>query len=69
MYMTSPRRFYSPSSQLLSERAAYYSELELAQGGSGDVGRWIAWFLGCLMRAVKASEDKLEKSKQTFHTV
>ena len=60
----SPMRFYSLSSQLLKERKSYYDELEAATGYSGDIGRWIAWFLGVLERAVEASEEKLESAKQ-----
>ena len=60
----SPKRYYSLSSQLLTERKAYYDELELASSYSGDIGRWIKWFLGCLVRAVETSEEKLEAAKQ-----
>ena len=55
----SPMRYYSLSSQLLKERKSYYDELEAATGYSCDMGRWIAWFLGVLERAVEASEEKL----------
>ena len=54
-----PMRYYSLSSQLLKERKSYYDELEYATGYSGDIGRWIAWFLGVLERAAEASEAKL----------
>ena len=60
----SPKRFYSLSSQLMAERNAYYDELEAASGYSGDAGRWAAWFLGCLTRAVEASEGQLEAAKR-----
>ena len=60
----SPDRFYSLSSQLLKERKAYYDELEAVTRYSGDVGRWVDWFLGCLIRAVEASEAKLDAAKQ-----
>ena len=59
----SPLRYYSLSSQILKERKAYYDELEAASGYSGDMGRWVVWFLGCLIRAVEESEKKLEKAK------
>ena len=55
----SPIRYYSLSSQLLKERKAYYDELEHATSYSGNIDRWIAWFLGILERAVEASEEKL----------
>ena len=60
----SPKRYYSLSSQFLNERKAYYNELEAVSGFSGDLGRWLAWFLGCLTRAVEASEMKLDAAKQ-----
>ena len=56
----SPLRYYSMSSQILKERKAYYEELELATDYAGDIGRWVVWFIGCLVRAMEASEDKLE---------
>ena len=60
----STRRYYSLSSQLMKERDAYYNELDAASGYTGDVGRWVAWFLGCLLRAVEVSDAMLEESKQ-----
>jgi len=59
----SPMRYYSLSSQFLKERVAYYNELEAAQAYGGQIERWIIWFIGCLTRAVEASEEKLEKAK------
>jgi len=59
----SSQRFYSLSSQLLKERAEYYNELEAAQKYNGQIERWLTWFIGCLTRAVEASEEKLEKAK------
>jgi len=60
----STKRFYSLSSQFLKERAEYYKELETAQRCTGNAGSWIIWFIGCLTRAIKASEEKLEKAMQ-----
>ena len=59
----SSKRFYSLSSQILAERNDYYNELEHAQKSTGSPERWITWFLGCLTRAVYASDIKLEKIK------
>ena len=47
-----PERFYSMSSQIEAERKDYYLELESAQRGDVDISRWLAWFLGCLGRAL-----------------
>lgn len=56
----SPQRFYSMSSQIQQERKAYYDVLEWSQKGSLDVTTWIEWFLGCLQRAIQASEGTLQ---------
>ena len=60
----SPKRYYSISAQLLKERKNYYTELDLASRYTGDATRWVEWFLGCLLRAVEFSGEKLEISKQ-----
>ncbi len=52
-------RFYSLSSQLEAERKDYYSELERAQRGDLDITRWLAWFLGCLGRAIDGADGTL----------
>ena len=51
-------RFYSMSSQIEAERKEYYLRLESAQRGDVDITRWLAWFLGCLDRAIGGA-DKL----------
>ena len=53
------QRFYSMSAQIRAERSAYYRELERAQRGSLDVTRWLAWFLGCLERAIDGASETL----------
>lgn len=55
----SPMRFYSLSSQIQRERAEYYRQLERAQKGTLDATAWLEWFLGCLLRAIEASEQTL----------
>ncbi len=52
-------RFYSMSSGIEAERNEYYIQLESAQRGSLDITSWLAWFLGCLDRAVEASDAML----------
>ncbi len=60
-------RFYSMSSQIEAERKDYYLELEFAQRGDVDITRWLAWFLGCLDRAIDNADQTLaavlEKAK------
>jgi Fic family protein len=53
----SAQRFYSMSSQLLEERKGYYEALEKTQAGSLDITKWLAWFLGCLDRAIERSDQ------------
>lgn len=49
----SAQRFYSMSSQIREERRSYYQVLENTQKGGMDVTDWLAWFLGCLGRAIE----------------
>ena len=55
------QRFYSMSSPIRAERNSYYSILEKIQKGTLDVTEWLTWFLNCLMNALIASDDVLEK--------
>ena len=52
-------RFYSMSSGIEAERKEYYLQLESTQRGSLDITSWLAWFLGCLDRAIGASDNML----------
>jgi Fic family protein len=54
-------RYFSLSAQLRRDRQAYYEELETAQAGTLDATRWIAWFLGCLSRAARASNTVFDR--------
>ncbi|MSO14432.1 Fic family protein [Rickettsiales endosymbiont of Trichoplax sp. H2] len=53
------KRFYSMSSQMQKDRKNYYLKLEKSQKGNLDITEWIIWFLDCLKKAIKASEDTL----------
>jgi Fic family protein len=55
----SPQRFYSMSAQIRQERNAYYDILERTQKKTLDVTPWMEWFLGCLERALAATETTL----------
>lgn len=55
----SAMRFYSLSAQIQKEKSDYYGELERAQRGTTDTTRWVKWFLGCHLRAVKSAEVHL----------
>ncbi len=52
-------RYFSMSSQIEAERKDYYEQLESAQRGGLDVSAWLAWFLGCLRRAIAQSDELL----------
>lgn len=52
-------RFYSMSARIEAERKDYYLQLESAQRASTDITAWIAWFLGCLERAIDAADGML----------
>lgn len=56
----SAQRFYSMSAQIREERADYYDILEKTQKGTMDVTAWMAWFLGCLGRAIEGAQTILE---------
>lgn len=55
----SPQRFYSMSSQIRLERAAYYDNLERTQKGDVDISDCLVWFLGCLQRAITGAQGLL----------
>ncbi|SDC79934.1 hypothetical protein SAMN05444679_105196 [Variovorax sp. CF079] len=55
----SSQRFYSLSAQIQRERKDYYEMLERTQKGTMDVTPWLAWFLGCLLRAIEGAETSL----------
>ena len=55
----SSQRFYSMSSQIRTERSAYYDILERTQRGSTDVSEWMGWFLGCLGRSIDSAATAL----------
>ncbi len=57
----SNQRFYSMSAQIRIERKYYYEILESTQEGSLDITRWILWFLECLTRSLKNSEELLSR--------
>lgn len=56
-----PKRFYSLSSQIMAERNSYYKILKVTQAGTGDITDWLKWFLECMQRAIRNSDNLLEK--------
>jgi len=57
----STQRFYSMSAQIRIERKEYYEILEKTQKGSLDITDWIKWFLSCLINALKATDNILNR--------
>ena len=55
----SPQRFYSMSTQIRQEHAAYYDILERTQKGTMDITPWMDWFLDCLDRAINGAQTTL----------
>jgi len=55
----SPQRFYSMSTQIRQEHAAYYDILERTQKGTMDITPWMDWFLDCLGRAIDGAQTTL----------
>ena len=60
----SVERFYSLSSQVEAERKEYYLQLERAQRNGLDVTGWLAWYLGCLGRAITKADETLSEVLQ-----
>lgn len=54
-------RYYSMSSQIQIERAAYYEILERTQKGTLNITAWLRWFLACLERSITATDTILEE--------
>lgn len=57
----SGERFYSMSSQILTERKRYYEVLQKVQHSSGDITEWLDWFLHCLKNALHETENAMQK--------
>lgn len=55
----SPQRFYSMSAEIREERGEYYRILEHTQRGTMEITPWMAWFLGCLTRAIEGAQATL----------
>lgn len=55
----SPQRFYSMSTQICEERAAYCDILERTQKATMDISPWMEWFLACFGRAIDGAQATL----------
>lgn len=58
----SAQRAYSMSSQIRTERNAYYNALERAQKSDLDITEWLDWFLACLCHALEDGLDRLDSA-------
>ena len=52
-------RLYSVSSQIMKERNNYYDILELTQKGTGDITKWLLWFLQCIEKSIDSAENAM----------
>jgi len=57
----SSQRFYSLSNQILTERKTYYETLQKVQFKNGNITEWLIWYLNCLYRALKNTEQTIDK--------
>lgn len=57
----SGERFYSMSSQILTERKRYYEVLQKVQHSARDITEWLDWFLHCLKNAMLTTESTTQK--------
>ena len=55
------KRYYSLSSQIMTQRNDYYNILEQTQSGDGDLTDWLKWFFNCMNEAIKNSNNLLKK--------
>ena len=53
------KRFYSMSNQIQLDKKRYYEVLENTQKDDGDITEWLLWFLECLNRSLKATDETL----------
>lgn len=56
----SSQRYYSLSSQILIERKEYYEILKKEMHSSEDITAWLIWFLECLYRALKSTQQAMQ---------
>ncbi len=54
-------RFNSLAAQIAAERRQYYLQLAAAQRGNLDITAWLAWFIGCLDRAILGADMVLAR--------
>ena len=57
----SSQRFYSLSNQILIEKKIYYEILQKVQHSSGDISKWLDWFLNCLYRTLNSTDESSKK--------
>jgi Fic family protein len=61
------QRFYSLSSQMMSDRANYYEVLKQTQKGDLDITDWLIWFLKTMDAAISSSEKRLGDTMAKVH--
>ncbi|MCQ2060201.1 MAG: Fic family protein [Fibrobacter sp.] len=53
-------RFYNVSGQINKDRKNYYRILEETQNGTGDITRWLVWFMHTLLYSLQEAEECLD---------
>ena len=60
----SSQRYYSLSSQIMTEKKAYYDILQKVQHSDGDITEWLVWFLNCIHSALMNTQATLKRILQ-----
>ena len=56
------KRLYSLSSQIMIDKKKYYDVLEKTQKGSGDITKWLLWFLNMFICSIDNSKALIQKA-------
>lgn len=56
-----PYRFYSMSAQIQKEKKKYYNVLEYTQKGNLDITIWLDWFLRCMAKSIRNSDELVDR--------
>lgn len=57
----SQMRYFSMSKQINKDKKSYYDILERTQKRGCDITEWLSWYLGCMSRAISASDTILSR--------
>jgi Fic family protein len=66
-HQQAPIRLFSLSGQMLASRRAYYTALNQAQTGSGEVTEWVKWFAQTFSAACRVSSAVMDQAIAKSH--